>query len=211
MMKSRIDQFKKVMVIMAGLLLVASSSHAQTITAIGNGIWNDVNSWDCACIPGPNNDAVIGAAFSINVSGDVTINSLTIMATALFTVYDTFRVQTNVLITGGFVSYGIVHIAGDITNNGALQGPGTYCVAGVSTNGSTGTMLGDMDFCDLTPPMTTPFVDNNSGFIQANVDFCLNGLCGTTTNNPPVNTLDTANTTTEEYTPIEICIASTDA
>lgn len=148
---------------------------AQNITAINNGIWNDVANWDCNCIPSASDNVIIGDAMTINVSGAVTINSVTINNQAVFTVNDTLTVTGSVTVTGGFNNSGIVYIGADLTNNGAVSGPGSYCITGVTTN--TASMLGPMDFCDLSPPPSTPFVDNNTGFIEPNVLFCQNGIC----------------------------------
>lgn len=174
-MKMKIGQFKKMMIIVMVMVFIASSVRAQTIMAIKNGIWNDVANWDCACIPGPATDVVIGNTLTINVSGDVTINSVTINSQAVFTINDTFTVTTFVAIDGLFKNNGIVHIAGDLTIiTGALEGPGIYCIGGISTN--NGSILGPMDFCDLTPPPDSPWVDV-PGFITGVINYCQSGLC----------------------------------
>lgn len=161
-----------------GLLLSVTSVNAATITAVANGSWSDVATWDCNCIPTSTDDVIIGGALTVNTSAAVTVQSLTVNASAVFTVNSgTFTVTGSVTILspGAFNNTYIVEVAGDLTNNGALSGPGTYCVTGVTTN--TSSMLGPMDFCDLSPPPATPFVDNNTGFIQGNVLFCQNGIC----------------------------------
>lgn len=170
----RTDPFSKVLLTIVSILFLTSSLTAQTRTAISNGIWNDAANWDCACIPGPSEDVIIGNALTINVSGDVTINSVTVNNQAVFTSNDTLRVTEFITIAGGIKNYGIIHIAGDITNNGALEGPGIYCISGVSTN--TGSILGPMDFCDLTPPVDSPWVDV-PGFITGTINYCKSGMC----------------------------------
>jgi len=171
------------LVIGIGVLMSITSAQAATITSVANGGWGDPASWDCSCIPTSNDDVIIGNGLTMNTSGAVTVMSITVGPLAVFSVTTgtlTVTGSVTIMSTGGFNNSFIVQIDGDITNEGALSGPGSYCVAGVSTNGSAASMLGPMDFCDLSPPPNTPFVDNNTGFIQSNVLFCQNGICITT-------------------------------
>jgi len=157
------------------LFLTSINTNGQTVTAISNGNWTDAAVWDCNCVPGPTNDVVIGSALTISTQGAITVQSLTINSLAVFTVgFGEFTVTGSMFIAGAINNTFIVHVNGDLTNSGSLSG-GSYCVAGITTN--TGGMLGQMDFCDLTPPPNSPFVDNNTGTIDAGVKFCQNGIC----------------------------------
>jgi len=175
-----LDRIKNALAVISLLVIIAPSVHAATITAIANGGWADVSVWDCNCLPDSTDDIIIGDALTINTAAAVTINSITVNANAVFTVNGgtlTVTSSVTILSLGAFNNSYIVQIGGDITNTGALSGPGSYCVAGVSTNNLTGIMLGPMDFCDLTPPSSAPFVDVNNGFIESGVLYCQNGIC----------------------------------
>lgn len=74
--------------------------------------------------------------------------------------------------TAMFTNNGDVFVSGSWYNNSTVVGSvgGYFSVADTSSNSAT--MQGAFQFCDQTPPATTPFVDFNSGFIDATITWC---------------------------------------
>lgn len=71
----------------------------------------------------------------------------------------------------------LVH-AHDFTTQAHVQGPplgdgcALFMVGQISTVNASGGLDGSIDFCDSTPPPSSPYVDNVSGTIGSNVQFC---------------------------------------
>jgi len=56
------------------------------------------------------------------------------------------------------------------TSSGSIQ------VQDTSYNHTSGTMTGSFDFCDATPPPTSPFIDFNLGTVDPNITYCIVGI-----------------------------------
>jgi len=67
---------------------------------------------------------------------------------------------------------GSVMVFNNFLNLDTLDGIsiGSFCVGQHSAN--YGAMLGSFEFCDNTPPAIAPFIDFNSGYINAGITWC---------------------------------------
>ncbi|MBP7389563.1 MAG: PKD domain-containing protein [Chitinophagales bacterium] len=70
-----------------------------------------------------------------------------------------------------FINDGVLQVDSDWYNADTVAGGfGSFTVALLS--GNSGRMNGSFDFCDLTPPASAPFVDNNTGTISPQITWC---------------------------------------
>lgn len=70
-----------------------------------------------------------------------------------------------------FFNNGTVVVDGDWFNADTVSGVfGSFVVA--DSSGNSGKMLGSFDFCDLTPPASSPFIDSNTGIISVQITWC---------------------------------------
>lgn len=70
-----------------------------------------------------------------------------------------------------FYNDGIVHVDSNWLNADTISGvSGSFVVGDSSAN--TGYMIGSFDFCDLTPPLVSPFIDFNTGTISPQITWC---------------------------------------
>lgn len=78
--------------------------------------------------------------------------------------------------TATFDNNGMVNVLDSWYNTDTVKGSssGKFTVADTSAN--SGFMKGSYDFCDFTPPASSPKVDLNSGSISANITYCLGGV-----------------------------------
>ncbi|MFA6922825.1 MAG: T9SS type A sorting domain-containing protein [Bacteroidales bacterium] len=72
-----------------------------------------------------------------------------------------------------FNNDGYVHIAHDWLNIDTVKGTTGQFQIGDST-ANLGYMKGSFDFCDSTPPPSSPYIDFNSGTIDPGITYCLN-------------------------------------
>jgi hypothetical protein len=75
--------------------------------------------------------------------------------------------------TAVFDNDGIVRAFDSWYNTDTVKGSGQFIVSDTSAN--SGFMKENFDFCDLTPPATTPKVDLNSGTISTGITWCITG------------------------------------
>lgn len=77
------------------------------------------------------------------------------------------------LVMGG---WGTILTAVDLELGGTLSGQGYICASGVTVN--YGSILGQVDVCDLSPTTSTPpYLDNHTGTFAPTVTFCTGGAC----------------------------------
>jgi PKD repeat protein len=70
-----------------------------------------------------------------------------------------------------FINNGVMVVDSDWYNADTLAGGyGSFTVA--LQSGNSGRMNGSFDFCDLTPPVSAPFIDNNTGTISPQITWC---------------------------------------
>lgn len=78
----------------------------------------------------------------------------------------------NVNYDASFVNYGFVNVADSWYNMDTVRSNyGSWVVQDTSYN--SGFMIGGFDFCDQTPPASSPYVDFNFGTIDNNITYCI--------------------------------------
>ncbi len=63
-------------------------------------------------------------------------------------------------------------VLGNWNNTGNVYGNASGYFVVSNSSGNTGTMNGPFNFCDLTPPVTFPFIDLNTGTIDPAIVWC---------------------------------------
>jgi hypothetical protein len=89
-----------------------------------------------------------------------------------------------------FINDGFVYVGNDFTNTDTLKGiEGSFCISVYSWN--LGYIKGTVDICDLTCPTGPPYIDLNSGVLEAGVTSCTHSCSvGIEENNEPVEYID---------------------
>lgn len=179
-----------------------------TTTSVQDGDWDDPATWDCACVPEVDNAVVIHDVridgntvlmqrVHVTPVGSLVMDqyfSVVIMDTVIndglmdlvgdIDVDWALLNNSTVLIEGVMHNDGVIVMGGpnalialdNIGNYDVIEGEGRICVSSFSEN--TGTIQGQIDFCDLTPTVTSPpFIDVNSGTVSGTVTFCASA-CG---------------------------------
>ncbi len=120
-------------------------------------------------------------AFNLNLftNSDSLVGTHSLLNTGRFS----NLVGGNILLGGSFMNVDSLHHGASFFNNGIMRVDSDWYnadtvsgvfgsfVAALST-GNSGKMLGSFDFCDLTPPALSPFIDNNSGLISPQITWC---------------------------------------
>lgn len=179
-----------------------------TTTSVQDGDWDDPATWDCNCVPEVDNAVVIhdvridGNTFLMQRVHVTPVGSLvmdqyfsvvimdTVLNDGLMDLVGDIDVDwallnnSTILIEGVMHNDGVIVMGGpdalialdNIGNYDLIEGQGRICVAGFTEN--TGTIQGQIDFCDLTPTVTSPpIIDVNSGSVAGSVIFCAVGAC----------------------------------
>ena len=83
-----------------------STASGELVASVQSGAWNDVATWDCACIPGASHDVSILDGHSVSVAGTDTVRAETLGISA----GATLGLPTNALleVTEAFASAGEV-------------------------------------------------------------------------------------------------------
>src|SRR5258706_625196 len=84
----------RLLLALIGLLLFSFSVSGQTATSIQDGAWNNINTWDCGCVPDFNN-ATITIANNVTVTADVTIDETVITTGGSLTINNGVVVTLN--------------------------------------------------------------------------------------------------------------------
>lgn len=76
-----------------------------------------------------------------------------------------------------FYTEGLMVVGNNWLNIDTVEGNsfGQFCIE--NETGNDGVMIGDFDFCDQTPPGSAPYIDYNSGTIDASIVYCVTA-CG---------------------------------
>ncbi len=78
---------------------------------------------------------------------------------------------------GSFVALfnndGEFNIGDSYYNFDDVTGSATGSITVQDTSFNSGNMTGSFDFCDMTPPPSAPFIDIQSGSVDANITFCM--------------------------------------
>ena len=184
-------------------------AEAQITYSVQDGDWSDPATWDCNCIPEVHNAEVLhqvriaGNTFLMQRVHVTPVGSLfmdeyfsvvimdTVINDGLMDLIGDIDVDWAMINNSTVHIEGVMHIDGvltmggpdaaltldDIGNYDTIEGEGRICVTGFSE--STGTIQGEIDFCDLTPTVSSPpFIDMNSGTVAGSVTFCAEGGCG---------------------------------
>ena len=184
-------------------------AEAQITYSVQDGDWSDPATWDCNCIPEVHNAEVLhqvriaGNTFLMQRVHVTPVGSLfmdeyfsvvimdTVINDGLMDLIGDIDVDWAIINNSTVHIEGVMHIDGvltmggpdaaltldDIGNYDTIEGEGRICVTGFSE--STGTIQGEIDFCDLTPTVSSPpFIDMNSGTVMGSVTFCAEGGCG---------------------------------
>jgi len=121
---------------------------------------------------------VINNAHVVTMNSTTLLQSLTIEAGGSLFHNGSLSLATDLNVTGLCSNNGLISISGNLTNDGSISGTGGYfCVDDTTTN--NGGISGTIDFCDLTPPLNSPYIDFNSGSIDTTVTYCQVGPCAT--------------------------------
>lgn len=192
-------------------LVVGNAAWAQTTTSVQNGDWSDPSTWDCNCVPEVVDAVVVhqvriaGNTFLFQRVHVMPVGSLVMDAFFSVAIMDTvindglMDLIGDIDVDWALFNNATIHIEGvihndallvmggpdallttdNIGNYGTIEGEGRICVVGFSEN--TGTIQGQIDFCDLTPTVSSsPFIDVNTGTVAGSVTFCEAGSCGPT-------------------------------
>ncbi|UPT68428.1 MAG: PKD domain-containing protein [Sphingobacteriales bacterium JAD_PAG50586_3] len=112
----------------------------NVINSIATGVWSDVNTWDCTCVPASDDNVVINNTHNVSTDGANVANTLTINSGG------TLTAATNSLTVGGgttgIVNNGTVLLSGATVTLGATGGDSKSFVnnAGSAFNMSGGTL-----------------------------------------------------------------------
>lgn len=79
--------------------------------------------------------------------------------------------------TAHYKNNGLVTVGDSWYNADTISGTNTGSFTVQNTSRSSGYMMGSFDFCDATPPPTSPFIDLHIGYIDPNITYC--SLLGT--------------------------------
>lgn len=117
--------------------------------------------------------------------GDFTNNGIIIGANNMWNnEYFDNTANGEIIITNGFLNADTITNTASFNNDGNFDiGDSFYnfnTITGTSTGSFTvqdssvnfGSMIGSFDFCDATPPSTSPFVDYDFGTIDVNITYC---------------------------------------
>ncbi|MEP5612129.1 MAG: hypothetical protein ABJP45_07750, partial [Cyclobacteriaceae bacterium] len=121
-LKDQLARYLRLCSVAGIFLLSLSFSNAQTRTSVQSGNWSTASTWDCTCVPGTTEDAVIASGHTVTLTAATTINNFTINSGGIFD-YD-----GNTLTANGTVTPFISDQTGDWGTNGTwLNGsaPGT--------------------------------------------------------------------------------------
>ena len=114
-----------------------------------------------------NNDSLIGTGSFFNVG-----NFTNVFGSKLL-IGDSFLNADTLGYHGYFYNDGYVYVGNNWYNSDTIAGTaGSFIVENLT--GNEGMMTGAFDFCDLTPPASTPFIDYNIGTIDASITYCTN-------------------------------------
>jgi hypothetical protein len=70
------------------------------------------------------------------------------------------------------VNNAYIYISNSFYNHDTISGGASGYIQVVDTSFNSGYFFGTFDFCDLTPPAAAPFVDINTGVIEAGITWC---------------------------------------
>lgn len=190
-------------------LVIGLVAKPQTTTSVQDGDWSDPATWDCNCIPEVLNAVVLhhvriaGNTFLMQRVHVMPVGSLFMDQFFSVAIMDTvindghMDLKGDIDVDWALLNNSTIHIEGVIHNDALLvmggpdallttdnignydtiEGEGRFCVAGFTEN--TGTIQGQVDFCDLTPTVSSPpFIDVNTGTVAGSVTFCAPGGCG---------------------------------
>lgn len=101
------------------------------ITSIQDGAWNNSSTWDCNCNPPATSSIVIATGHTVTLSGDVTVNNLTIEAGATL---NNVNENREITINGDYEVNG-THIlpSGDINNDVMYLDGADVMISGTGT------------------------------------------------------------------------------
>ncbi|MBS1650397.1 MAG: T9SS type A sorting domain-containing protein [Bacteroidetes bacterium] len=74
--------------------------------------------------------------------------------------------------TARFWNAGKVYVNKSWYNTDSILGTATGIYRVQDTSANSGAMVGNFQFCDLTPPPTAPYIDYNSGYISSGITWC---------------------------------------
>ncbi|MBK9175680.1 MAG: hypothetical protein IPM46_04945 [Flavobacteriales bacterium] len=181
----------------------------QTTTSVQDGDWGDPATWDCNCIPEVVNAVVVHQVriatntFLMQRVHVMPVGSLVMDEFFSVAIMDTvindglMDLKGDIDVDWALLNNSTIHIEGVIHNDALLvmggpdallttdnignydtiEGEGRICVAGFTEN--TGTIQGLIDFCDLTPTVSSPpYIDDNTGVVAGSVTFCAAVGCG---------------------------------
>jgi len=86
-----------------------------------------------------------------------------------------------------FINNGRVTIDNSWFNTDTISGTNTGRFTIQNLTSSTGPMIGNFDFCDLTPPITYPYIDLFIGFVDPNITYCTNTSIATVERKSTIN------------------------
>lgn len=81
------------------------------------------------------------------------------------------------------INNGEFNIGYDFLNIDTISGSNTGSFTVQNNSNNAGVMLGNFDFCDLTPPATAPLIDYNTGSIATGITFCTVNIATVNVNN----------------------------
>ncbi|MFH2095076.1 MAG: T9SS type A sorting domain-containing protein [Bacteroidota bacterium] len=90
-----------------------------------------------------------------------------------FLVINDFMNADTIASDAYFYTEGLVTVGNNFLNADTIEGTASaqFCVE--MNSGNSGEMIGDFDFCDNTPPANPPFIDYNTGNIDAGIVYCV--------------------------------------
>ncbi|MBI5220153.1 MAG: T9SS type A sorting domain-containing protein [Bacteroidia bacterium] len=114
-----------------------------------------------------NNDSLIGIGSFTNL-GYFKNN-----ASGVMSLDDSFLNTDTLGYIGIYENEGLVFVGNNWYNDDTVKGVAGYFIV-QNLSGNSGFMKGSFDFCDLTPPSTSPYIDYNSGTISLGITWCTN-------------------------------------
>lgn len=153
-------------------VLTISSLFSQTRTSVQSGDWTTASTWDCTCVPGTTENAIIASGHTVTLTAATTINDFTINSGGIFD-YD-----GNTLTANGTVTPFVSVQTGTYTNgstwlNGSAPTGGSRVIVvkghTVTTNGNTETIT------DLTIDAGAVVATPNNKDISITSNLVVNG------------------------------------
>jgi hypothetical protein len=138
------------LLLLPSLALMAQSSAGEAVISVQSGAWNDVSTWDCACIPGAGNEVTMSNGHVIEAATGDTLRAETV----------SMGVGSNLILP----AQSRMEVASVLSSLGQVEGDGVVAFVGDGPHECGPARLGKL----VLSSGTTSFTD--TVFIQSQLD-----------------------------------------